>query len=88
MLIFEYLSKIRPVSASRRPVLFVYFVSKKMGTGEEAINRLIPDPTLSRAQTCKLLKGPGIDSKESIPPAYAAWQAGTKTLFLLGSLPP
>ncbi len=25
-----------------------------------------------------------IDSKESIPPAYVAWRAGTTTLFLLG----
>jgi hypothetical protein len=28
------------------------------------------------------------DSKESIPPAYAAWPAGTRTLFLFGSWPP
>jgi hypothetical protein len=27
----------------------------------------------------------GIDSKDSIPPAYVAWRAGTTTLFLLGS---
>ncbi len=34
-------------------------------------------------------KGPGIDSKELIPPAYVARRAGTTTLFLLGSfLPP
>jgi hypothetical protein len=26
---------------------------------------------------CKRLKSPTIDSKESIPPAYAAWRAGT-----------
>ncbi len=31
----------------------------------------------------KLLRSPGIDSKESIPPASVAWQAGTTTLFLL-----
>jgi hypothetical protein len=32
----------------------------------------------------KLLRGPGINSKESIIPAYiAGWQAGKKTLFLL-----
>ncbi len=34
----------------------------------------------------KLLKSPGIDSKESITLAYVAWRAGTTTLFLLGSL--
>ncbi len=33
----------------------------------------------------KLLRRPRIDSKESIPPAYVAWRAGTATLFLLGS---
>ncbi len=36
----------------------------------------------------KLLWSPEIDSKESIPSAYVAWRAGTKTLFLLGSWPP
>ncbi len=35
----------------------------------------------------KLLKSPGIDSKESIPPAYVAWRVGRydnpiPTLFL------
>jgi hypothetical protein len=29
--------------------------------------------------------GPGIDSKEWIPPAYVAWQVGTITLCLFGS---
>jgi hypothetical protein len=32
----------------------------------------------------KLLRSPGIDSKESIPAAYVAWRAGTTTQFLLG----
>ncbi len=32
------------------------------------------------------LRGLGIDSKESVPPAYVAWRAGTTTL--LGSQPP
>jgi hypothetical protein len=36
----------------------------------------------------KLVRSPGIDSKESILPAFVAWQDGTKTLFLLGSQPP
>ncbi len=39
----------------------------------------------------KLLRSPGIDSKESIPPAYVVWQAGTSNrvgiqAWLLGSL--
>ncbi len=33
----------------------------------------------------KRLWSTGNDSKELIPPAYVAWQAGTLTLFLLGS---
>ncbi len=39
----------------------------------------------NRASIFKRVWGPGIDSKERIPPAYVAWQAGTITLFLLGS---
>jgi hypothetical protein len=33
----------------------------------------------------KLLRSPGINSKESIPQTYVAWRAGTTTLILLGS---
>jgi hypothetical protein len=39
----------------------------------------------TRARIFKRLWRPGIDSEELIPPAYAAWRAGTITLFLLGS---
>ncbi len=39
----------------------------------------------NRARIFKCLWGPGMDSKESIPPVYVAWRAGTITLFLLGS---
>jgi hypothetical protein len=38
-----------------------------------------------RARIFKCSWGPGIDSKELIPPACVAWRAGTITLFLLGS---
>jgi hypothetical protein len=38
-----------------------------------------------RARIYKLLRSQGIDSKESILPAYVAWRAGTTTLFLLSS---
>ncbi len=38
-----------------------------------------------RARILKLLRSPRIDSKESIPPAYVARQAGTTILLLLGS---
>ncbi len=33
----------------------------------------------------KSLRNPEIDTKESIPPAYEAWRAGTTTLLLIGS---
>jgi hypothetical protein len=36
-----------------------------------------------RARICKRLRSLGIDSKESIPPAYVAWRAGTKPLHRL-----
>ncbi len=29
-----------------------------------------------RARICKRLRRPGIDSEDSIPPAYVAWRAG------------
>ncbi len=32
---------------------------------------------LARVRISKPLRSPEIDSKESIPPAYAPWQAGT-----------
>ncbi len=40
---------------------------------------------LSARNGRKSLLSPRMDSKESIPPAYVAWRAGTITLFLLGS---
>ncbi len=36
-----------------------------------------------RAQILKLLRSPGIDSKESIPPAFVSLRAGTTALFLV-----
>ncbi len=38
-----------------------------------------------RARIFKIIRSPGIDSNESVPPDYVAWRAGTTTLFLLGS---
>jgi hypothetical protein len=37
-----------------------------------------------RARIFILSRIPRIDAKELITPAYVAWRAGTKTLFLLG----
>ncbi len=41
--------------------------------------------SLFRARIFKLFRSIKIDSKESIPPAYVAWWAGTTTPSLLGS---
>jgi hypothetical protein len=41
--------------------------------------------TSTRARIFKRLWSPGIDSKEQVPQANAAWRAGTITLFLLSS---
>ncbi len=37
---------------------------------------------------CKCLRSPGIDSEESIPPAYVAWRAGTTNRVSYGTGPP
>ncbi len=34
------------------------------------------------ARIFKLVRGPGLETKKSIPPAYVDWRAGTITLFL------
>jgi hypothetical protein len=41
----------------------------------------------TRARIFKPLRSPRIDSMEPIPPGCVAWRAGTKALFLLGSVP-
>ncbi len=38
---------------------------------------LLPRLVANRARNCKRLRRPGIDSEDSIPPAYVAWRAGT-----------
>jgi hypothetical protein len=43
---------------------------------------------LIRARIFNLLRSPGIDSKDSIPPTYVAWRAGATDLFLFGSEAP
>ncbi len=49
---------------------------RKWGWGEKHL------PLAYGARIFKLLRGPRIDSKASIPPTYVAWRAGTTTLFL------
>ncbi len=48
-------------------------------------NHSIIAPSFKQSWYFRLLRSPGIDSKELIPPGYVAWRAGTTTLFLLGS---
>jgi len=38
---------------------------------------------VSEPRICKRLRSPGIDPKESIPPAYVAWQAGTSNRLVV-----
>jgi hypothetical protein len=44
--------------------------------GGEALLRPRPPPAQHCARICKRLRRPGIDSEESVPPSYEAWQAG------------
>ncbi len=37
----------------------------------------------NRARICKRLRSPGIDFKESIPPAHVAWRTGTSNRFVV-----
>ncbi len=41
---------------------------------------------LSRDRICKRLRSPGIDSNESIPPAYVSWWAGTSNKVIVPAL--
>jgi hypothetical protein len=41
------------------------------------LRRLCLQMEAVRARICKSLWGPGIDSDDSIPPAYVAWRVGT-----------
>ncbi len=56
-----------------------------MGGGGDREGIILSFLFTSRARTFKILGSPGIESKESIPPAYVAWRAGTTTLLLLNS---
>ncbi len=40
-------------------------------------------PSHPRARIRKLLRSPGIDSEETIPPAYVSWQARTANRVLV-----
>ncbi len=46
-------------------------------TQAQAVNVNLGKGEITWARICKRLWSPGIDSEESIPPAYAAWRAGT-----------
>jgi hypothetical protein len=53
---------------------------------EIAISAVLADKRIgdgARARICKRFRSPGIDSKESIPPAYVAWRAGTSNRIIV-----
>jgi hypothetical protein len=58
-------------------------VSRSRGDGD--VRRCSVETAEARARIFKLLRSPGIDSKESIPPSYVVMRAYTITLFPLGS---
>ncbi len=72
----------RPSPAPKRNPLW-WFLEQSMGARNRVRIGLSYRP--ARARIIKLVRSPGIDSKESFPPAYVAWRAGTIILFLLGS---
>ncbi len=46
----------------------------------QSVAPLMEKRRLTLAGICKRLKSPGIDSKESIPPAYVAWRKFLKEM--------
>ncbi len=54
---------------------------RKRRVGNSAVDS---DPG-SRARICKHLRRQGIDSEESIPPAYVAWRAGTTSRVIVSA---
>ncbi len=64
---------------------FCYFVKLIFSRNSVPFRPELRNWLFCRARTFKCLWGPGIDYKELIPPAYVAWRAGTKALFLLGA---
>ncbi len=52
---------------------------KRKKTLEEIMCKVsgVEQKNMSRARICTFLRRSGIDSEDSIPPAYAAWRAGT-----------
>jgi hypothetical protein len=78
---------------SRRYEETVHIKLKKSGERQQSTALLDSNCSGGRGtrilrQYFKLLRSPGIDSKESISPAYVTWRTGMTTLFLLGSYPP
>ncbi len=51
--------------------------TNRSGLSVQAANGSKPPPLPPRARICKRLWSPGIDSEESISPAYVAWRAST-----------
>ncbi len=61
--------------------MFCRFTGGGGGEGRDESKRGVKRKFLARI--FKLLRSPGIDSKESIPSAYVAWRAESETLVSL-----
>ncbi len=57
-------------------IVVFYTVSGGILSGVSVLLFLKGTGSESRARICKRLRSPGIDSDNSIPPAYVAWRAG------------
>ncbi len=45
--------------------------------------RGVSQHSAASASICKRLRRPGINSEDSIPPAYVTWRAGTKNIVVV-----
>ncbi len=66
--------------------LQVYIKDDDQKKNKLGIGNLKKDREPENKGRAQIRKRPGIDSKESIPPAYVAWRAGTTTLHTVGWL--
>ncbi len=60
-----------------RPIVGLKFSTPDYTGCGEGGGMMASSDTTSRARICKRLWSPGIDSEESISPAYVAWRAST-----------
>ncbi len=64
---------------------FLFLLENFAGIDNKAYVKILTYDFAFRDGIFKLVRSPGIDSKESISAAYVAWRTGTPTMVLLGS---